>query len=137
MDSNNLDYQELTREYNKDMKIMRWVARIVALFTLVLGLLFYFGYGNPLPFANPDYSLWDNTVLTMYPLIFIGLALGWKYEKTGGYLVTIPIIVGLWLGLTTEANFTMNMLFSLIPGILYLVVGYKNPLVIDNAKNRP
>jgi len=107
------------------MKTIKWVARIIALCILIFTLPFYFGYGNPLPFVNQNYSLWENMALTMMPLIFIGLALGWKYEKIGGFLIIIPIIIGFLVGLMTEANFSINLLAPLIPGILYLVVGYK------------
>ncbi|MFA5080530.1 MAG: hypothetical protein WC472_02800 [Candidatus Paceibacterota bacterium] len=110
------------------MKIIKWIARISAFLILAFGLPFYFGYGNPLPFINPNYSLWENIALTMLPLIFIGLALGWKYEKIGGYLVVIPIIIGFIVGLMTDANFSALMLLPLVPGILYLVVGYKRSL---------
>jgi hypothetical protein len=58
-------------------------------------------------------------------LIFIGLGLGWKYEKIGGYLVTIPIVIGLLLRLTTRAGFTINMIVPLISGVLYLFAGDK------------
>lgn len=105
-------------------KVMKWFARIIALALLLFGLPFYFGYGNPLPFANSNYSIWENIVLAMYPLIFIGLALGWKYEKIGGYLIVIPIAIGFILGFVTEANFMINMLFPIIPGVLYLMIGH-------------
>ncbi|MFA5128664.1 MAG: hypothetical protein WC445_01705 [Patescibacteria group bacterium] len=107
------------------MKAIKWVARILALCILIFTLPFYFGYGNPLPFAKPDYSLWENVALAMMPLVFIGLVLGWKYPKAGGFLVIIPIIIGFVVGLLTDANFSVNLLTPLIPGILYLVVGYK------------
>lgn len=110
------------------MKIIKWIARIIALILLIFGLLFYFGYGNPLPFANPDYSLWENVALFMMPIIFIGLALGWKYEKIGAYLIIIPMAIGFLVGIATRANFSSNMLLSLIPGILYLIVGYRKHL---------
>jgi len=48
---------------------------------LVLGLPFYSGYGNPLPFVNPDYTWIENFGLALVPFVFIGLALGWKYKK--------------------------------------------------------
>lgn len=38
----------------KELKIIKWTARIIALAVLLLGLPFYFGYRNPLPFANPE-----------------------------------------------------------------------------------
>lgn len=109
----------------KQLKVVKWSARIIALAILLFGLPFYFGYGNPLPFTNPDYSWIENAWLTLFPLVFIGLALGWRYKKVGGYLVVAPIIIGFILGLIADANFPINMLIVLIPGVLYLIEGYK------------
>ncbi|MFA6106670.1 MAG: hypothetical protein WC745_03285 [Patescibacteria group bacterium] len=107
------------------MKAIKWTARILALCILIFALPFYFGYGNPLPFAKPDYSLWENVALAMMPLVFIGLALGWKYPKVAGWLIIISIAIGLIVGLLTEANLSINLAVPLIPGILYLIDGYK------------
>jgi hypothetical protein len=106
------------------MGTLRWTARILGLIILVIGLMFYFGYGNPLPFINPDYSLWENITLTALPLVFVGLALGWWREKVGGYLVIVPLLISLILSWITGDRFSMNLLVALIPGVLYLVVGY-------------
>jgi len=114
------------------METIKWTARVLALCILIFALPFYFGYGNPLPFANPDSSLWENVALTMMPLAFIGLALGWKYPKVGGLLVVISIMIGFVVGLLTEANLSINLSAPLIPGILYLVSGYKK-----QSKNNP
>jgi hypothetical protein len=110
----------------KKLKIIRWSARILALAVLLFGLPFYFGYGNPLPFINPDYTLWDNMWLTIFPLMFIGLAIGWRYEKTGGYLITVPLAIGLIFGWIMEGELIWFMLVPLLVGILYLIVGYKS-----------
>ncbi len=107
------------------MKTIKWIARILALSILIFALPFYFGYGNPLPFAKSSYSLWENVALAMMPLVFIGLALGWKYPKVGGWIVIISIGIGLIVGLLTEANLSVNLAAPLIPGILYLIDGYK------------
>jgi len=107
------------------MKTIKWSARIFALCVLLFALPFYFGCGNPLPFAKPDYSLWENVALSMMPLVFIGLALGWKYPKVGGWLIIISIAIGLIVGLLTGANLSINLAVPIIPGILYLVDGYK------------
>jgi len=107
------------------MKTIKWVARILALCILIFALPFYFGYGNPLPFAKSDYSLWENVALSMMPLVFIGLALGWKYPKVAGWLIVIAIAIGFIVGLLTEANLSINLAVSIIPGILYLIDGYK------------
>lgn len=71
---------------------------------ILFGLPFYFGYGNPLAFINSDYSMCDKTWLIVFPLMFIGLAIGWKIPKVGG----LP----------------MHMLVPFIVGILYLIIGY-------------
>lgn len=110
----------------KQEKITKWSARIIALVILLLGLSFYSGYGNPLPFINSDYSLWKNIVLIMNILIFIGLALGWKYEKIAGYLIIFSLIIGLLIGVLTKSGFSINLFIAIIPGILYLISGYNN-----------
>jgi len=109
----------------KQQKTTRWVTRIFALLTLLAGLPFYFGYGNPIPFINPDYTIFDNIWLTTFPLMFIGLLLGLKYEKLGGYLVTIPLLAAFVFTLSIGEDFTPFMLVPFVVGILYLVVAYK------------
>lgn len=107
------------------MKTIKWFARILALCILVFALPFYFGCGNSLPFAKSDYSLWENVALFMMPLVFIGLALGWRYPKAGGWLIVISITIGFVVGFLTEANFSVNWVVPFIPGMLYLIDGYK------------
>jgi hypothetical protein len=104
-------------------KVVKWSARILALAIMLFGLPFYLGYGNPLPFVNPEYTPWDNLWLTIFPLMFLGLALGWKYEKLGGYLVTISVGIGLISGLVLEGEFIFFMLVPLVAGLLYLAAG--------------
>lgn len=101
------------------------VARILALAVLLFALPFYFGYGNPLPFAQTNYSLWENITLAMMPLVFIGLALGWKYPKAGGWLVISSVALSFVIGFLTRANVSINLAVPLIPGVLYLIDGYK------------
>jgi hypothetical protein len=107
------------------MKAIKWLARILALCILLFALPLYFGYGNPLPFAKSDYSLWENVALAMMPLVFIGLILGWKYPRIGGWLIIIAIAIGFIVGILTEANLSANLAVPLVPGILYLIDGYK------------
>lgn len=106
------------------MKIIKWTARIISLFILIFVLPFYFGYGNPLPFISPDYSLWENISLIIIPLIFISLALGWKYPKLAGWLIIALLTVGFIIGLLTDANMSINLAVPIIPGIIYLIDGY-------------
>lgn len=57
------------------------IARIAGVLIVVVFLPFYFGYGNPLPFLNPDYTAHDNAWLAVFPFVFIGLILGWRYAR--------------------------------------------------------
>ena len=110
----------------KHIKIIKWTARITALAALLLGLPFYFGYGNPLPFANPENSVFDNVWLFTFPLMFIGLGLGWKWEKVGGYMIVIPITIATIIGIIIiKEGLPGPMFIPMIIGILYLIVGYK------------
>jgi hypothetical protein len=109
----------------KDLKIIKWTVRIVALIIIIGGLPFYFGYGNPLPFAKQEYTFYDNLWLTAFPLMFIGLALGLKYEKVGGYLLIISSLIGIITLIIAGKGSGTQMLASLVVGILYLIVGYK------------
>ena len=105
-------------------QLLKWITRIVATALIVFGLPFYFGYGNPLPFINPEYSIYDNTWLTVFPIMFIGLAIGWKWPKVGGLLITIPILFGLILGIIVRGGMPTHMVIPFIVGVLYIVTGY-------------
>lgn len=115
---------------HKTHKILKWVARVLAVATLLFGLPFYFGYGNPLPFIKPDLTLWDNMWLSIFPFMFIGLLIGIFWEKIGGYLVTISVGLGLIIGVFFRGSFVTHMLVPVFIGILFLIVGYSN-----NQKN--
>lgn len=105
-------------------KILKWTARGLALAILLFGLPFYFGYGNPLPFINPDYTLWDNLWLSVFPLMFLGLILGWFLPRAGGWLVVGSLTLGLLLGVILEGELVIHMLVPLLAGALFLVAGY-------------
>jgi hypothetical protein len=103
---------------------MKWTARIIALLTLLVGVPLYCGYGNPLPFTDSSYDFFDNLWRTIFPLMFVGLALGWKYEKIGGYLTIIGILTRLVVSIIIKEGLSLHMSIPLIAGVLYLIVGY-------------
>lgn len=114
--------------------ILSWTAKILAAAILLFSLPFYFGYGNPLPFINPNYTLWDNTWLTVFPLMFIGLGLGLKHEKLGGWLIVTSLSIGFVLGFIAEKNITPHMLIPLFVGVLYLASAYTEKIILVNKK---
>jgi hypothetical protein len=99
-------------------------SRIAGLAAALFGLPFYLGYGSPLPFSSPAYTLMDNVWLTVFPFVFVGLLVGLFFQKTGGLLVTIPLAAALLLGLATGKDLMLQMLVPLAVGILYLAVGF-------------
>jgi len=107
------------------MKIFKWTTRALALLILLFGLLFYFGYGNPLPFISADYTVFDNLWLSIFPIMFVGLALGWWYEKIAGYLITISLFIGFVGSIILGEGIAWHMLVPFIVGVMYLIVGYK------------
>jgi len=56
--------------------------------------------------------------------MFIGLAIGWKWPKVGGLLITIPILFGLILGVIVRGGMPTHMVIPFIVGVLYIVTGY-------------
>ncbi len=104
----------------------KWIVRILGVLTILFGVPFYFGYGNPFPFINASYSLIDNLWLCLFPLVFIGLGLGWKSEKIGGLLVIGSILTAFIMGIVFKKALTMNMVLPLIVGILYVISSIKN-----------
>jgi hypothetical protein len=106
-------------------KTIKWIARVMALGILCFGLPFYFGYGNPLPFINPEYSWWTNIWLSIFPLMFLGLALGWKYPRLGGYITALPVGAGLVMAVLVEHEMIWHMLVPLVAGVLFVITGQK------------
>lgn len=107
----------------KQSKIIHWTARIAAAIIFLLGLPFYFGYGNPLPFVDPTNTLHTNVWLSVFPLVFIGLVLGWWKPMWGGLLIIVPLLAGFSLALIGQ-GFSWIMYVPFFIGIAYIVVGY-------------
>ena len=110
----------------KTLKKIKWVTRIFALLIFLFAVPFYFGYGNPLPFINPEYTFFDNLWLSLFPFTLISLPLGWKFPKIAGYVLTISLPLALIISVFIEkGGFPTFMLIPVLVGISYLMIGYK------------
>ena len=98
-----------------------WIARIAGTAIVILFLPFYFGYGNPLPFLNPEYTAHDNAWLTAFPFIFIGLVLGWRYPRIGGYMVVLAIVGAQLVTFIMGYGPVLHILVPLFVGVLFIV----------------
>lgn len=108
----------------KSLTKIKWIARITAIIMFLFLLPFYFGYG--LPFPNSSLSLLENIHLIIMPIILIGLLVGWRWEKIAGYMICAPISIKLLAALIFIENPGPINILLIIPGILYLIYGYKN-----------
>jgi len=121
-----LGYIKKTTMKKKKIKIIKWLSKSTSLVIILFGLPFYFGYGNPLPFTNPKNTLLDNVWLSVFPIMFIGLGIGWKWEKIGGHLIIIPILLASIIGFILDREGLPGPMFiPMIIGIFYLIIGYK------------
>lgn len=107
------------------MKTTKWIVRIVVLLITIFGLFFYFAYGNPLPFVNPEYTIHDNLWLSIFPLMFLGLIIGLVNQKVGGYLTTIPLFIGFIVSIIIKTGFSIHIMIPFTIGIIYLIIAYK------------
>ncbi len=102
-----------------------WIARIAGTAIVILFLPFYFGYGNPLPFLNPEYTAHDNAWLTAFPFIFIGIILAWRYPRLGGGMVILAILVAQTVTFIMGYGLVLHMFVPLGVGVLFVFSGEK------------
>ncbi len=107
----------------KSLERIKWIARITAIIMFLFAFPFYFGYGLPLP--NSSLSLSENIQLIVMPIILFGLIVGWRWEKIAGYMICVPIFIKLFFALIFMENPGPPIILLAIPGILYLIHGYK------------
>ena len=105
------------------LKKIKWAARISALIVFAFIFPFYIGYGVPVPSAV--LSFYENVWIVAMPIFLIGLVVGWKWEKIAGYLIIIPILFSFLVSLFLWESVSPIMAAPLIPGLLYLIYGYK------------
>lgn len=106
----------------KSLKLLRWLARIIGSLIFLIGLLFYVGYGWPIPSAT--LSFFENVWLLIFPCMFIGLVWGWFDEKIAGYILTISLGLGFVVSLLTWQDPSIVMVLPLAVGVAYLVYAY-------------
>ncbi len=109
--------------HNKNhLRIVRWIARISAGMIFLFVTPFYVGYGFPMP--NATLSWLENLWLIIIPFFLIGLLLGWKWERVGGFMISIPVLSGFIAALFIREDPSWVMAVPLIPGVLYLISAY-------------
>lgn len=98
--------------------ILRWVARVMSLFTMGVVLMFAFGEGVP---AGRDWVL-----LAFFPIgLLIGLVIGWRREVLGGAVAVGSMAVFFALLAAFSGRFPAGPYFAILglPGLLFLISG--------------
>ena len=99
----------------------KWIARIAGITIVVFSFPFYFGYGNPFPFMNPDYTVHDNAWSTAFLFVFFGLVLAWRFPKVGGYMVVSAILAAQTVTFFVGYGLVVPMMLPLLVGALFVV----------------
>ncbi len=123
-------------EDKKGIKISAgWWIRIAGAILFGVGLAFYMGYGNPLPFQNPEYGFWENIWLMVIPIALVGLLIGVFLPRVGGYIVAVPITLAMLLQFVAEEEMPYPMLIPLMMGMVYLFFGYRRKNKVNARKH--
>ncbi len=112
------------------MKIIKWIARVTGFLSVVLFLVFMIGEGiTGLPNEQNGQLV---TMMSLLGIAVLGYIFAWFREKEGGIiLVFISVIMGLYLLYSSENNVLAAIIYCLlflIPGVLFLVYGYKTAI---------
>jgi hypothetical protein len=108
--------------------VMRWSARIIAAFMILLFTVFFLGEevfdknpgtGEPIPFV----------MILLSILMLGGLALAFKWELPGG-IISLIGFTGIILENTDAASKPMFFLFAL-PAVLFILCGLRKRVTSD------
>ena len=115
--------------HRKLVRILRWIARILASVMAALILLICvgetLGEGVPSPFHM---TFWEILMMFAAFALWLGLLLGWKWELLGGLLTLCAVIVFyalnfLFAGILPGGPFFLIFSF---PSLLFLYCGWQN-----------
>ena len=112
---------------DKIIQIIRWIARILAaLMTAFIAFMFVGntvtdGFGPLLKMTIKEYLM-----MGLFIIVFLGLILGWKREKLGGWLVVSGMVLFYIVDFAFSGTFPRGWFFPMIalPGLLYFAIGY-------------
>lgn len=106
---------------------IRWIARALA--ALMAAFIAFMFVGNAAadgvgPLFNM--TIRESLMMAAFAAVFVGLILGWKQEKLGGWLAVVGLALFYIFDFAFSGSFPRGPFFPLIalPGILFLLAGY-------------
>ncbi len=111
----------------KMYQLIRWIARVLA--SLMAAFIAFMFVGNAVTDGiGPLFKLTFRETLMMaaFVAVFVGLILGWKREKLGGWLIVGGMGLFYIFDVVFSGTFPRGFFFPLIalPGVLFLIAGY-------------
>lgn len=111
----------------KITQLIHWIARILA--ALMAAFIAFMFVGNAAadgigPLINM--TLRETLMMAAFVAVFVGLILGWKRAKAGGWLVVVGMVLFYLFDFAFSGTFPRGGFFPLIalPGLLFLILGY-------------
>jgi hypothetical protein len=105
--------------------VMRWLARLGSLISVVLLLLFLFGEG----FTPSELTFAEWIGLLFFPGgVTVGMLLAWRWETLGG-VITLLSLLGFYMVLYSDkGRFPEGFWFALfaLPGLIFLICGLRS-----------
>ena len=115
----------------KTIKLIRKIARIWSAVMAGMILLAFIanGFNDGI---GPIFhlTLRETLMMAAFMIVWLGLIMGWKWEKLGGFLIIAGMLVFYIFDYLFSGSFPRGPTFLLIalPGFLFLICGYyKNP----------
>lgn len=103
------------------VKILRWIARVWSLLTLILALVVAL---SPDPYAVTPISLREFFMLSLWLVAILGLVLGWRFERLGALiaLIIMPVREAPYILFYREWTVNFLLIWALVipPAAMYL-----------------
>lgn len=116
----------------KTIQIIRLVARILA--AIMTAFIAFMLVGNTVSDGiGPLFKLTlrESLMMAAFVVVFLGLILGWKWEKLGGWLVVGGMAFFYLMDFAFSGTLPRGPFFALIalPGLLFLWTGYSQKAI--------
>ena len=112
-----------SKNQNRFLTVLRWIARIWTILSLAF-LLLFFGASIFSSIGTSTFAFKDLLQFVFFPIgLAVGLILSWKWEGLGG-IIAIGSIIGFHLQmLVTHGKPDFGLFFELLaaPGILFIL----------------
>lgn len=111
------------------IRVLRWIARIWSSLAFAVILMFVLGEGLPKP---ADLSSMRSIMLLSLLATWLGLPVGWRWERLGGSLIVGGMVAFHSFNVLESGHFPRGWVFGFLaaPGVLFLICGWSRHRLI-------